>query len=131
MAKESCIVCADEGKELSSMEREFLKSLAETRAIEAKLTAEIRAVEGISSSDPDTRKGALALQEQLKGLTDRVGALRDQLASDRARFSALHTGWKVILHQHMEDQLHAICSHSSGLSESTCVSITIHKHVYA
>ena len=114
MAKETCIVCADEGKELSSMEREFLKSLAETRAIEAKLTAEIRAAEGISSSDPDTRKGALALQEHLEGLTDRVGALRDQLASDRARFSALHTGWKVILRQHIEDQLHAICTYPSG-----------------
>lgn len=114
MAKETCIVCADEGKELSSMEREFLKSLAETRAIEAKLTAEIRAAEGIDPSDPGTRKGALALQGQVEGLTDRVGSLRDQLASDRGQFSALHTGWKVILRQHVKDQLHANCTYPSG-----------------
>ena len=122
MAKESCTVCADEGKELSSMEREFLKSLAETRAIEAKLTAEIRAAEGIDPSEPGTRKEALAMQGQVEGLTDRVGALRDQLASDRARFSALHAGWKVNPRQHIEAQLHAICTHPSGLSESTCIS---------
>lgn len=77
------------------MECEFLKSLAETRAIEAKLAAEVKAAEGADSRNPGTRKGAQALQEQVQALIDRGGSLRAQLASDRARFTTLHRGWKV------------------------------------
>lgn len=77
------------------MEREFLKSLAETRAIEAKLTAEIVAAEGTGPGQPGTKAGALGLQEQTRELADSVGELRSQLAADRTRFSALHSGWKV------------------------------------
>ena len=81
------------------MEREFLKSLAETQTIEAKLTAEMRAAEGADSRNPGTRKGARALQEQVQELVDRGSSLCAQLASDRARFSTLHRGWKVGCHQ--------------------------------
>ena len=77
------------------MEHEFLKSLAETRAIEAKLTAEMKAAQGSDPGNPGTRKGALALQEQVRKLVERGSHLRAQLVSDRARFSALHRGWKV------------------------------------
>ena len=77
------------------MEHEFLKSLAETRAMEAKLRAEMKAAESADPKDSGTRKGALALQQQIQMLGDRGGNLRARLASDRARFSALHHGWKV------------------------------------
>lgn len=77
------------------MEREFLKSLAETRGIEARLTAEIRTAEGSDPGDPGTRKGALALQERVQELAASERSLGSQMASDRARFSALHSGWKV------------------------------------
>ena len=85
----------EEGKELASMEREFLKSLAETQAIEAKLTAEMKAAQSSDPSNPGTRKGALTLQAQVQNLVERGSHLRAQLAADRARFSALHRGWKV------------------------------------
>ena len=77
------------------MEREFLKSLAETRGIEARLTAEIRTAEGSDPGDPGTRKGALALQKRVQELAASERSLGSQMASDRARFSALHSGWKV------------------------------------
>ena len=88
------------------MEREFLKSLAETRALEVKVMAEMKAADGADSSNPGTRKGALALQRQVQKLADRAGDLSTQLASDRARFSALHRGWKVCQHQ----DKHSACS---------------------
>ena len=78
------------------MEREFLKSLAETRAMEATLTAEIRAAEGTEPSDSaSTRRGATGQQKHIQELANRVDRLQSQLASERTRFSALHNGWKV------------------------------------
>ena len=78
------------------MEREFLKSLAETRAMEATLTAEIRAAEGTEPSDSaSTRRGATGQQKHIQELANRVDRLQGQLASERTRFSALHNGWKV------------------------------------
>ena len=78
------------------MEREFLKSLAETRAMEATLTANMRAAEGDEPSDSSsTRRGASGQHKQIQELADRVSRLRSQLASERTRFSALHNGWKV------------------------------------
>ena len=76
------------------MEREFLKSLAETRAMEAPLTSKIKAAEGTEpSGNPSTRRGASGQQKQIQDLADRVGRLHSQLATERMRFSALH--WKV------------------------------------
>ena len=81
------------------MEREFLKSLAETRAMEATLTAQIRAAEGTETSDSaSTRRGATSQQKQIQELANRVDGLQSQLASERQRFSALHNGWKVRQH---------------------------------
>ena len=78
------------------MEREFLKSLAETRAMEATLTSKIRAAEGSEPSDSSsTQRAAAGHQKQIRELADRVGRLHSQLASERTRFSALHSGWKV------------------------------------
>ncbi len=98
------------------MEREFLKSLAETRAIEAKLTAEMKAAQRSDLSDPGTRKGALALQEQVQKLAEQGGHLRAQLASDRARFSALHRGWKVCQY---------ITTEISCVQQSACVNVRL------
>ena len=91
------------------MEREFLKSLAETRAIEAKLRAEIKAAESAESASIGTRKGALAVQEHIQKLANRGDNLRAQLASDRARFSALHHGWKVCRWHLVRLTVHDIC----------------------
>lgn len=85
------------------MEREFLKSLAETRAMEATLTSKIRAAEGTEPSDnSSTRRGASDQQKHVQELADRFGRVRSQLATERTRFSALHNGWKVrqcVLHK--------------------------------